>query len=72
MLPSTTWAPMSVSSAGDMAFTDAFVPTGMKAGVSIGPCAVWSVAARAAPSVACTSNAPGCIARRVVGFERWD
>ena len=37
--PRTTWAPSARTSSGWSDFTVAFVPTGMKAGVRIAPCA---------------------------------
>src|SRR4051794_17969956 len=45
-------APIARTSSGCSVFTVAFVPTGMNAGVGMSPCAVWTVPARAAPSVA--------------------
>ncbi len=45
-------APIARTSSGCSVFTVAFVPTGMKAGVGMSPWAVWTVPARAAPSVA--------------------
>src|SRR3989441_3836171 len=56
VLASTIWAPAVRRSSGPRAFTVACVPTGMKIGVSTTPCAVVSRPARAAPSVATTSN----------------
>ena len=47
-------APSARSSSGSTAFTVAFVPTGMNAGVGTSPCAVRSTPARARPSVAVT------------------
>ncbi|BDV44130.1 hypothetical protein GURASL_30530 [Geotalea uraniireducens] len=41
---------MPVSSSGVIAFTVAWVPTGMKIGVSIVPCAVAKEPSRARPS----------------------
>ena len=54
MFPRTMAAPSARSSSGSTAFTVAFVPTGMNAGVGTSPCAVWSTPARASPSVAVT------------------
>ena len=51
MLPRMTAAPIARTSSGWSAFTVAFVPTGMNAGVGMSPCAVWTTPARAAPSV---------------------
>src|SRR5574340_1384976 len=56
VLPSTICAPMSRSSAGDIAFTVPYVPTGMKAGVCTAPCASVNWPHRAAPEVAFKSN----------------
>src|SRR5215212_2372421 len=56
VLPSRTVVPRTRSSSGSTVLTVAFVPTGMKAGVGTFPCVVCSTAARAAPSVAVTSN----------------
>ena len=50
-------APSVRSSCGSTAFTVAFVPTGMNAGVGTSPCAVWRTPARAAPSLASSVNA---------------
>ena len=47
-----TLAPIARTSSGCSVFTVALVPTGMKAGVGMSPCAVWTMPARAAPSVA--------------------
>ena len=49
-------APRRPTSPDDSDLTLACVPTGMKTGVSIGPCAVCSTPARALPSRATTSN----------------
>src|SRR5215207_2783260 len=56
VLPSRMSAPSARTSSGCSVFTEAFVPTGMNAGVGTSPCAVWRTAARAAPSVAVTRN----------------
>jgi hypothetical protein len=52
VLPRITCAPSARTSSGWSDFTVAFVPTGMNAGVGIGPWAVWRTPARASPSVA--------------------
>ena len=57
MLPRITCAPSARTSSGCSAFTLAFVPTGMNAGVGISPCAVRITPARAAPSVASSREA---------------
>src|SRR5919112_4410377 len=49
-------APTSRTSSGSSVLTVAFVPTGMNAGVGTSPCAVRTTPARAAPSVALSSN----------------
>src|SRR3954466_3604852 len=49
-------APVSATVSGNMAFTVAAVPTGMKTGVSMTPCAVVSRPRRAAPSRATMSK----------------
>src|SRR5919112_988896 len=49
-------APRSRTSSGSSVLTVAFVPTGMNAGVGTSPCAVRTTPARAAPSVASSSN----------------
>src|SRR5881397_2519220 len=56
VLPSRIVVPRARSSSGSIVFTVAFVPTGMNAGVGTSPCAVRRTPARAAPSVAVTSN----------------
>ena len=48
-----------MSSSGCRVFTDPWVPTGMKIGVSTVPCGRMSVPARADPSVAFTKNGMG-------------
>jgi hypothetical protein len=45
-------APVARTASAVIAFTVAAVPTGMKTGVSISPCAVCSTPVRASPSVA--------------------
>ncbi len=55
VLPSTISAPVSATDCGSIAFTVPAVPTGMKAGVSIVPCAVVMRPRRAAPSVPSSS-----------------
>src|SRR5215475_14467797 len=45
-------APVARTVSGASAFTVAWVPTGMKAGVATGPCGVMISPQRAAPSVA--------------------
>jgi hypothetical protein len=50
VLPSTICAPVAATFSGSIPFTVAAVPTGMKAGVSIAPCAVSSRPRRAKPS----------------------
>src|SRR4051812_18934246 len=50
------WAPMDPSWSGVRPLTVAWVPTGMKMGVSTGPCDVCSRPRRAAPSVASSSK----------------
>ena len=61
------WAPTSTRSSGSSALTVAFVPTGMKTGVSTTPCGVSSrpTRARVVPSTgaaAVTSNVTGRVA----------
>src|SRR3954471_7841522 len=56
VLPSRMCAPTSRTSSGSSVLTVAFVPTGMNAGVGTSPCAVCTTPARAAPSVAPSSN----------------
>ena len=51
MLPRSISTPAASSWAGTRAFTEPWVPTGMKAGVDTRPWAVLSVPALAAPSV---------------------
>ena len=64
MLPRITSAPSARTSAGSSVLTVPFVPTGMKAGVRISPCAVRITPARAAPSVA-SSVKQVCRAHRI-------
>jgi len=52
-------APASRRSRGSSVFTVACVPTGMKAGVSTGPCGVTKTPARAAPAVESIRKAKG-------------
>ena len=56
MLARTISAPISRRSAGVRLLTTPSVPTGMNAGVSTTPCAVWSRPRRASPSRATSSN----------------
>src|SRR5262245_13341267 len=51
---STTLAPSALTSSGWSVFTVAFVPTGMKAGVGMSPCAVFTTPVLAAASRAVT------------------
>ena len=64
MFPRTMAAPSARSSSGSTAFTVAFVPTGMNAGVGTSPCAVWSTPARAGPSVAVDGRKTSLTVRR--------
>src|SRR4029079_12794964 len=60
-------APTASSSAGDIALTLPYVPTGMKIGVSTAPCASTRRPRRARPSVAVTENSMG----RVIPPTPW-
>ncbi len=50
-------APVDRTASAVIALTVAAVPTGMKAGVSTVPCAVWMRPRRARPSLASSSKA---------------
>ncbi len=71
VLASTIVAPIVSSSAGSSPFTVARVPTGMNVGVCTAPCGVSKVPQRAAPSVACSSNAKSLTTRSGPGESAW-
>jgi len=56
VLASKTVAPVALRLSTVCAFTVAWVPTGMKTGVSTGPCRVWNLPARAWEPDACRSR----------------
>src|ERR1700694_4749394 len=62
--------PSARTSSGRIAFTAAWVPTGMNAGVRTTPCAVLISPRRALPSVLCSRNEkPGMANSAVIAFR---